>query len=503
MAKFHEKNQVVYAAIQGVNGTKIATGTATLSGVAITGTGGQFSCTAANLYVGQQLVISGTLGGTGTISGYTNPTTYYIIATNGTTTFTLSTSQGGTAITTTAGTPTGLTYTINSLIGQEAVAATSVTADPTIDTGALQYLGDSLSRDEYTYQKDRYIDLQLETFQQVLYSTAAAIDPNTNSIWKLLQACGGDVTVDGTTKFVTTTNIVDSADMLTVDWRMSTPDDAVNDKLYKFWDLRGTVDVAASIGEPPTLKFSLKGNADTPVAAAKQTANFGVQTTRVAPALLNTTMLNAQLAFIDDTFTSNVGTYTSGTYSQYKTTITFSAPHSLPVGSIIMVSVSGITNPTSSNGNFMAYVDSTTTVSYFVKGQTGSGSLTGTVVCKKGDTAVKSVCFSTLSAPNFFGFDFQRFLTGCETGFAKGAVPTDVSMTIVEDQAGASSFDPDANLTKFYALIVRFGLNTTGNNIAYMWNKLQVANVKQGKVATYFGRDITFRNTGQSFILHH
>jgi hypothetical protein len=83
-----------------------------LTGVAITGTGGQFSCTAANyLRVGQQLTISGTLGGGGTITGYTTPTTYLISATNGTTTFTLTTVTGA-AIVTTAGTPTGLTYTL-------------------------------------------------------------------------------------------------------------------------------------------------------------------------------------------------------------------------------------------------------------------------------------------------------------------------------------------------------------------------------------------------------
>ena len=63
------------------------------------------------LTVYQQLTISGTFGGTGSITGYTDPTTYFIIATNGSTTFTLSAAYGGTAITTTAGTPTGLTYT--------------------------------------------------------------------------------------------------------------------------------------------------------------------------------------------------------------------------------------------------------------------------------------------------------------------------------------------------------------------------------------------------------
>ena len=84
----------------------------TLGTVVITNAAGQFSCASTPLALGQSIVISGTIGGTGSIAGYVNPTTYYIIATNGTTTFTLSLAPAGLPITTTAGTPTGLTYTL-------------------------------------------------------------------------------------------------------------------------------------------------------------------------------------------------------------------------------------------------------------------------------------------------------------------------------------------------------------------------------------------------------
>jgi hypothetical protein len=82
----------------------------TLSGVQITGTGGQFSCTATTLAIGNQITISGTNSGGGSIVGYADPTTYKISATNGTTTFTLLTLANDVVVTTT-GTPTGLTYT--------------------------------------------------------------------------------------------------------------------------------------------------------------------------------------------------------------------------------------------------------------------------------------------------------------------------------------------------------------------------------------------------------
>ena len=83
----------------------------TLAGVTIADTAGNFTCNANVLVVGQAVTITGTLGGTGTITGYTSPKTYYIIATNGSTTFQLSATLGGSAIVTTAGTPTGLQYT--------------------------------------------------------------------------------------------------------------------------------------------------------------------------------------------------------------------------------------------------------------------------------------------------------------------------------------------------------------------------------------------------------
>ena len=94
------------------------TSSALISGVNIVGTAGQFTCTTSSvtLVVGQSITIAGTFGGTGSITGYANPTTYYIIATNGSTTFTLSTTAGGSGVTTTTGTPTGLTYTLSTII---------------------------------------------------------------------------------------------------------------------------------------------------------------------------------------------------------------------------------------------------------------------------------------------------------------------------------------------------------------------------------------------------
>ena len=89
-----------------------------LSGVAISGTTGQFTCASTTLVVGDTLTITGTLGGTGSITGYTTGRVYVISETNGTTTFTLRyfgptgvTNLNDAIVATAVGTPTGLTYT--------------------------------------------------------------------------------------------------------------------------------------------------------------------------------------------------------------------------------------------------------------------------------------------------------------------------------------------------------------------------------------------------------
>ena len=96
---------------RGVRVTTATAAVATLSSVVIANTSGGITFTSqAGLVTGQRLTISGTLGGTGTITGYTDPTTYILTAVTATSA-TLTTTAGA-AVVTTAGTPTGLTYTL-------------------------------------------------------------------------------------------------------------------------------------------------------------------------------------------------------------------------------------------------------------------------------------------------------------------------------------------------------------------------------------------------------
>jgi hypothetical protein len=208
---------------------------------------------------------------------------------------------------------------------------------------------------------------------------------------------------------------------------------------------------------------------------------------------------------------------------------------------------------------------------------TPAANASGTLVAKAGGYK-KVFCFNKLAATNFFGFDYARYLTGCEEGFGKTATPTDVSVTMLEDKAtqfsinsiafstttatvtapghgmsngqyvtvsGASGvdaaiyngtyivsgvtantftytmlsppagaatgyligvnnqlnqFDPDANISNFFSAQVKFGTGA-GRYVTYKWDKLQLSDVKEGKVANLFARDVTFRNTSKSYII--
>jgi hypothetical protein len=82
----------------------------TLGSVAVANTAGWFTANASTFTTGQIINVSGTLTGNATITGYANPTTYYVIATNGTTTFQLAASESAANIVTVAGNTRGLTF---------------------------------------------------------------------------------------------------------------------------------------------------------------------------------------------------------------------------------------------------------------------------------------------------------------------------------------------------------------------------------------------------------
>jgi hypothetical protein len=82
----------------------------TLASVAVANASGWFTANASSFTTGQLINVSGSLTGNATITGYVNPTTYYVVDTNGTTTFQLAASEGAANIITTSGNTRGLTF---------------------------------------------------------------------------------------------------------------------------------------------------------------------------------------------------------------------------------------------------------------------------------------------------------------------------------------------------------------------------------------------------------
>ena len=82
----------------------------TLASVAVANTAGWFTANASSFTTGQLINVSGALTGNATITGYVDPTTYYVVDTNGTTAFQLAASEGAANIVTAAGNTRGLTF---------------------------------------------------------------------------------------------------------------------------------------------------------------------------------------------------------------------------------------------------------------------------------------------------------------------------------------------------------------------------------------------------------
>ena len=401
------------------------------------------------------------------------------------------------------------------IVGTDALATLTMDGSVTYETGSYAYIGDSLSRDETTFQKDSYADFTAETPQQVLNTLNGSLAVANAPLSQELQACGGYVTVLASAmgSFAAGTVFVDNSRVsnttISIDYRKTSAQDNTNQKLQKFSGCRGMVDVSANVGEVPKLKFSFKGNAAVPELSAILAANFLTQTTDVCAAIRQTTIVRAEIASLTDAFTTWTPVISGITSAANIATVTTAAGltnsgttavYLGPVGSIRYVALTGSTESSGLyNGTFLATVLSDTTFMIVLKG-TPSGASTGTVLGTRGTVPV-TFCFSTLQAANYFGFDYARYITGCEEGFSKTAIATDVSVSILESQVGATSFNPDAHISEFFGAQIKFG-TAAGKYITYKWDKLQLTNVKGGKVVQFLGRDTTFRNTGRSYIIY-
>jgi len=393
----------------------------------------------------------------------------------------------------------------------DATPITSLDGGFTFDTAAFQFLGDALSRDEFTYQKDIYGELNAEIMQPTLGTVPAttvytATTANVTAA-DLMIACGGNFTAVGATVTagISYDNYTATSASVSIDYRKSTTD-AANQNLYPFFGVNGTVDLSASVGEIPKLKFSLKGNVGTATSATAVLPSYGDQTTNIAPVVKQASISSAKIVEIPDSSSfvagpaiTSIAASTTEPNSWVATSTGILAGYGA-AGSLRPIKLAGITGATGLNNVVViAEVISDTSFKFYYP---ATGTPAGTITSTRGSVASETLAFATLTASNFFGFDFARYLTGAEEGFAKTATPTDIAISVLEAPVGDSTyFVPDqTEVSRFYAVKLQFG-TVAGKKVVYQWDKLQMSNIKEGKVATYFGRDITFRNTGKSAMI--
>jgi hypothetical protein len=465
-----------------------------------------------------------------------------------------------------------------SMAATDAVLATVMSGQITIETGVIEFTGNSESRDEYTFEKDRMAEFSIETPQQVLDVVNPALDITTIPLADLYRACSGAVSIDGAGA-VTISNATPELGAVSLNFYKTSIDDAVNAKLYRFYGVRGTLDVSMDIKDVPRDKFSFKGNAYEPVTAPIVVPNYGNQSTAVAPTVSKATLVQTSITPYGENFSAQ--STVSGTPTIARTgaiaTVTLTG-HGLVVGQRVNISgATGVVDGYYYNGDFViASVPTANTFTYVMNG-TPSGAAVGTIVVKK-DGYSKSFCFNTLQAPNFFGRELTRYLTGCEEGYDRKAVASDVTVTALETHSpsfnvasitrstttatlttdtphglvagnsitvkgatdalynittlvetapssttltyimggtpsasavavtpgsmrltnnSSTTFDPDNNIGNFFAVKIKHGTRA-GRYITHSWDKLQLTNVKDAKVASSEGREMSFRNTSKA-----
>ena len=384
----------------------------------------------------------------------------------------------------------------------DALQCSDASAEPTYVTGDVTFLGDSLSRESYSFLKDTYAEVKLTTVPTVLGSLTASNTIDNAPRGQFFQVCGGNIQAFATSTFgyaansIMISNVEESDVTMSIEYRMASPDDPINDKMFSYSACQGTCDVDFKVGEIPTLVFNLKGESDptSPTAVPKISPVFGAQSVKVVAAPRETIIVSAKMTPIVPiqgvTFTT-VGSTSTATVEAYG--------HGLSAADSVTITGFKEEDGLIYNGIFSVATLVDTDHFTYVLASAPTAAAVGRGILEVTKNAT-DICINSLTASNFFGFDFQRFLTSCQEGWAKGAIATDVAVTIVEDQVGGTAFNPDANISKYFALAVKWGTGA-GNYITYKWNKVQVASVKETKVAQYMGRDIGLKNTGNSFII--
>lgn len=322
------------------------------------------------------------------------------------------------------------------ILASDVIQATALTGSVTVATSDLTFRGSNKTRKAYTYQTDSSADISVETPDQVLGVLNPSLTVAAAPLSDYMRACGARTVIDGSTGVVTYDNSLAVADKLSFDFRKTSDQDLANDKVVSFYGCVGTADLTADVKDLPKWKFNLKGNALDEYQSPTIIPDFGAQDTLVAPVIKMASIVTAQVAQLDGTFTAVTASVASATLTRASNIATFTATgigtELGAIGSIRAVRVGGATDPLY-NGTFLAQITGANTFTYLMNAVPAANAVI-TATLSKGPAA-KNFCFGKVSASNFFGRELSRYVLGCEEGYRTPPVPSDVSITMIENKA--------------------------------------------------------------------
>jgi len=344
------------------------------------------------------------------------------------------------------------------------------------------------------------------------------------------------------------TNAVSSNAFLTVELHQSS-DDMVSEnkqKIYTATDCRGTVDLDITVGKRGKLKFDYMGNLSSIADKLTIVANYETKKDDIADTAKSnvitlsslspyTSLISAVLpsagiggtSGAPSTATFIVGglTFTAGDTvwcsSNHLANILDGAEIGQTGAEILAAYAANIPDGETLPGDWTLtgtlrsyYIRKAgiRTLNFYSPGQYGnlaSLSITGTapastvtVISNNAEppTATPSnVCFEKLVAPKVNGYDYARFQLSCGDGWSKNAMPSDVTLTIIEDRADAT-YRPDNNVERNHKLVVNYGSEFNNKFVSVRMHKIQLGKYTGSKVAGYLGQDLNFRNIGTTEI---
>lgn len=344
------------------------------------------------------------------------------------------------------------------------------------------------------------------------------------------------------------TNAVSSNSFLTVELHQSS-DDMVSEnkqKIYTATDCRGTVDLDVTVGKRGKLKFDYMGNLDSIADKLTIVADYETKKDDIADTAKSNVITLSSLSPYTSLISAvlpNAGIGgTSGSPSTATFIVgglTFTAGDTVWCSSNQLVNIlngaeigqtgeeilaayaanipDGETLPgdwtlTGTLRSYYIRKAGVKTLYFYSPGQYGnlaSLSITGTapastvtVISNNAEPPTadpSNICFEKLIAPKVNGYDYARYQLSCNDGWSKNAMPSDVTLTIIEDRADAD-YKPDDNVERNHKLVVNYGSNFNNKFISVRMYKVQLGKYTGSKVAGYLGQDLNFRNIGTTEI---